>query len=57
MTKRKISSPLPNMPKESRGRCVALRKNGTRCRYEGILADGLCLKCWDKSVGYKDDLR
>jgi len=47
---------LLTMPKESLGRCSTVAKDGKRCNYKGILADGLCIKCWDKSVGYKDDL-
>jgi len=47
---------LLTMPKESCGRCIAVARSGKRCNHKGILANGLCIECWDKSVGYKDDL-
>jgi len=56
MNKRKTVSDIPNLPKESCGRCISTTRDGKRCTRKGILADGLCMKCWDNSVGYKDDL-
>lgn len=56
MNKRKSASDSPSIPKESCGRCISKKRDGKRCKRSGILADGLCMKCWDKAVGYKDDL-
>jgi len=56
MIKDRAIDTLLTMPKESLGRCIAVTRNGKRCNYKGTLADGLCIECWDKSVGYKDDL-
>ena len=56
MNKRKTESDPPNLPKESCGRCISTTRSGKRCKRNGILADGLCMECWDNSVGYKDDL-
>lgn len=39
------------MPEVSHGRCL----NFERCKSIDDLADGLCIKCWDKT-SYKDDL-
>jgi len=56
MNKRKAVSDIPNLPKESCGRCISTTRDGKRCKHKGTLADGLCMECWDKFVGYKDDL-
>jgi len=56
MNKRKVVSDIPSLPKESCGRCISTTRDGKRCKHKGILADGLCMECWDKFVGYKDDL-
>tara|TARA_R110000824_G_scaffold167368_2_gene344330 strand:+ start:358 stop:549 length:192 start_codon:yes stop_codon:yes gene_type:complete len=56
MEKHKTVSDIPNLPTESCGRCISTTREGERCTRKGTLADGLCIECWDKSVGYKDDL-
>ena len=42
------------MPVESYGQCIAMKaeKRGrVRCKYRGDLADGLCMRCWDRRQG------
>jgi len=56
MTRSKVTDILPDMPKESYGRCIAIAKDEKRCSRKGLLADGLCMKCWDKFAGHKTDI-
>ena len=56
MTRSKLIDILPAMPKESYGKCIAVAKDGKICSRKGELADGLCMKYWDKFAGYKNDI-
>ena len=37
-----------DFPIESVGRCKGKKSANERCKYNGTLANGLCVDCWDK---------